>query len=75
MCSGTIFPRAALGKRSFAGSLFAGVSLPRAALGKMFAECVCPFAERSKLSAKDWNPVVNSIFFTFSVPKYMSLWF
>jgi hypothetical protein len=36
-----------------------GGSLPRAALGKTFAEHVCPFAERSKLSAKDWNPVVN----------------
>jgi hypothetical protein len=58
MCSAKIFPRVALDKLSFAGSLFAGGSLPRAALGKTFAERVCPFVERSKLSVKDWNPVV-----------------
>lgn len=52
-------PRAALGKAGFADTSFAESSLPRAALGKDFAERSRPFAESPRLSANMGFPVVR----------------
>ena len=50
----------ALGKEFFADEFFAECSLPSAALGKAFAECIAGFDECGLHSAKNQNPVVNS---------------
>jgi hypothetical protein len=56
-------PRAtlALGKESFADRVFAETALPRAALGKAFAEGLRGFAESLEPSAKPPAPVVMRI--------------
>ena len=48
----------ALGKDSFADHFFAEWTLPRAALGKAFADGKCSFAEYGRHSAKVPVPVV-----------------
>jgi hypothetical protein len=47
-----------LGKKVFADEFFAVYSLPSAALGKAFAECIYGFAEYPGHSAKRLIPVV-----------------
>jgi hypothetical protein len=48
----------ALSKEAFADDFFAEPSLPSAALGKAFAECILLFAECGGRSAKNLSPVV-----------------
>jgi hypothetical protein len=49
----------ALGKKTFADDFFAEPTLPSAALGKAFAECILLFAECGGRSAKNLSPVVK----------------
>jgi hypothetical protein len=49
----------ALGKEGFADQIFAEIALPRAALGKGFAEGLKSFAESLGASAKKPSPVVR----------------
>jgi hypothetical protein len=49
-----------LGKEAFADPFFAVSSLPSATLGKVFAECLCCFAECVRHSTNEASPVVHA---------------